>query len=401
LSRELTNFLSRPVGLKEAALDSPSFRATAIHFSDQIDVVEKWLDGYVKAASRVAHEITVMEGLVGSLLFASNPPNQLSEAVMDHDYTLLALRRYNEAARETWTWTVGGLKKTQDAVVDPIKGFLQGELRVFKDARRQLELTQKNYDSILSRYFGQVKNKEASALREDAFQLHEVRKLYVKASMDFCVLAPQLRANLDALLIKVFSDQWLEMKDFRETPTNTFGKHRSEVERIRAWSRELLDGEKVLKRELLVARKKIEERAESATRPSRELDDYATSTVAFLGAGRPASSVHTSMESMVMPPSKQGWLFLRTLNGKPARTAWTRRWFFVKNGIFGWLVQGARSGGVEESEKIGVLLCSIRPAFQEERRFCFEVKTKDMTIALQAETRSLILPSKKHWKNLE
>ena len=73
----------------------------------------------------------------------------------------------------------------------------------------------------------------------------------------------------------------------------------------------------------------------------------------------------------ILPPraEKQGWLNQRTLTGKPTRTTWVRRWYYVKNGIFGWLVQGARSGGVEESERIGVLLCSVRPEPQEERRF--------------------------------
>ena len=84
---------------------------------------------------------------------------------------------------------------------------------------------------------------------------------------------------------------------------------------------------------------------------------------------------------------KQGWLYVRTLAGRPARTVWIRRWFYVKNGIFGCLVQGSKSGGVEESERIGVLLCGIRPSAQEERRFCFEVKTKDTTIVLQAESQ--------------
>ena len=65
-----------------------------------------------------------------------------------------------------------------------------------------------------------------------------------------------------------------------------------------------------------------------------------------------------------------------------------RRWAFVKNGIFGWLLQAARGGGVEESERIGVLLCNVRPAVQEERRFCFEVKTKNHAIMLQTATQA-------------
>lgn len=246
--------------------------------------------------------------------------------------------------------------------------------------------TRKDFDSQMSRFAGQAKTKEASSLREDAFQVHEARRSYLKASMDFCVLAPQVRQALDFLLIKLATDQWTEIKDMRQTSNNPFGKYGNEMSRIRSWCQEMAGGEKVLKRELLMARREIEESAEKAARPSRDLDDYAKSTVPSLGTG-PSDTAQAPGSG---PPafSRQGWLYMRTLTGKPTRVMWVRRWFFVKNGIFGWLVQGSRSGGVEESEKIGVLLCGIRPAAQEERRFCFEVKTKDSSIILQAENQS-------------
>lgn len=206
--------------------------------------------------------------------------------------------------------------------------------------------------------------------------------------MDFCVLAPQLRTTLDILLVKIFSDQWREMRSSREVFAGSVEKWGAEMERIRGWSNELATGERALKRELLAARRQIEERAELAARPSRELEDYAISTVPYRGSRGP-SVTNLQSPAKIFPPrsEKQGWLNQRTLTGKPARTSWVRRWFFVKNGIFGWLNQGGRSGGVEESERIGVLLCSVRPAPQEERRFCFEVKTKDNNILLQAETQ--------------
>ncbi|TKA77329.1 hypothetical protein B0A49_02123 [Cryomyces minteri] len=378
-----------PVGLKEAALDSPTFRATAVHFSEQIDLVEKWLDNYVKAASKLASEVSTLEALVNTFLAYSTPPAQVSEAILDHDYTLLAIKRYGEGAREFWSHTLRSFKKSETTVIDPMRVFLQTELRNFKDARRVLEQSQKTFDGLLSRYASQTKSKEPSSLREDAFQLHESRKAYLKASMDFCVLAPHVRAALDRLLVKIFADQWREMKNSRESTTSTFTKWGVEMERVRGWSRDMESSERAFKRELQMARKQLEDSAEYAARPSRELEDYSASTVAFLGSGAPSTaSLNFPAKHTLGKSEKQGWLFLRSITGKPARTVWSRRWFFVKNGIFGWLVQGIRSGGVEESEKIGVLLCNVRPAFQEERRFCFEVKTKDTTILLQAETQS-------------
>ncbi|KAH8712153.1 hypothetical protein GQ44DRAFT_689312 [Phaeosphaeriaceae sp. PMI808] len=379
-----------PVVIKEAALDSPTFRATAVHFSDQIELVERWLDNYVRATSRLTSELQNVQALVDAYIQALHPPLQLSEAILDHDYTVLALKRSGEGAREFWNSTIRSMKRAESTVCDPIKAFLHNDLRMLKEARKNLDSTQRIFDGAIARYAGQVKSKEPSSLREDAFQLHEARRAYLTASMNFCVMAPQVRLTLDKVLVKVVNEQWRDMRVARETSTKAFAGWTIDVERVRGWSKEMENGERVFKRELHIARQQVEGTAEVAARPSRDLDTYAASTVPYLGS-QPSTA---NLPSPAKPDpanekaEKQGWLFQRTITGKPARTYWVRRWFFVKNGIFGWLTQATRSGAVEESEKIGVLLCGIRPAFQEERRFCFEVKTKDTTVLLQAETQN-------------
>ncbi|EAW08196.1 putative transcription factor SipA3 [Aspergillus clavatus NRRL 1] len=376
-----------PVGLKEAALDSPTFRATTLHFSDQIEYVEKWLDGYAKAASKLVAELAAIDTVVNTFLAYSSNPLAVSEAVLDHDYTLQAMSRYGESARDLWNGMTATTKKIESLVAEPIRTFIHEDLRNFKETRRALELAQKQYDYLLSKFSSQSKSKEPSSLREDAFQLHEARKAYLKASMDFSVQAPQIRNSLDRLLVRVSSDQWREFKALHHNNGASFAKWGQEMDRIKGWIHEMEGSERFSKRELLSARKQIEEAAELAARPSRELEDYSISTVPYLGS-RPLSTLNMTKEPR---PEKQGWVYLRTLSAKPTRTVWVRRWAFLKNGIFGCLVQGSRTGGVEESERIGVLLCSIRPAFQEERRFCFEVKTKSNTILLQAETQKELM----------
>ena len=376
--------------IKEAALDSPTFRATAVHFGDQIELIERWLDTYVRAASKLAAELNNVQSLVDAYIQASHPPLQLSEAVLDHDYTVLALKRFGEGAREFWNSTIRSMKRAESTVCEPIRAFLQNDLRMLKEARKNLDSTQRVYDGAIARYAGQGKFKEASSLREDAFQLHEARRAYLQASMNFCVMAPQVRLTLDKILVKVVNEQWRDMRVARETSAKALAQWTSDVERVRGWSKEMENGERVFKRELHLARQQVEGAAELAARPSRDLDTYAASTVPYLGTQASSATIPSPAKPDVAneKAEKQGWLFQRTITGKPARTYWVRRWFFVKHGIFGWLTQGTRSGAVEESEKIGVLLCGIRPAFQEERRFCFEVKTKDTTILLQAETQN-------------
>lgn len=40
-----------PVGLREAVIDSPPFRASVRHFEDQVDALEKWIESYIKISS--------------------------------------------------------------------------------------------------------------------------------------------------------------------------------------------------------------------------------------------------------------------------------------------------------------------------------------------------------------
>lgn len=123
--------LHRPVGLKEAALDSPTFRSGFTHFSEQLDYLEKWLENHMRSITKLSHEIGTFEGLINGFLTTVSSPN-VSEAVIDHDYTLLAMRRYGEGARDFWATTISGLKKMDVNMAEPIRAFLQNDFRTFK-----------------------------------------------------------------------------------------------------------------------------------------------------------------------------------------------------------------------------------------------------------------------------
>jgi len=209
-----------------------------------------------------------------------------------------------------------------------------------------LDSAQQKYDTLLQRYAAQAKSKEPSSLREEAFQLHEARKGYLRASFDFCVAAPQLRATLDRVITKTHSDLWREQTKARNK-FSALDRFSMEMDRIRSWSDSMDASEKIFRNELLAARKEIEDQARQISRPSRELDEYATSTVPFLTTRGKEGAGNT-----VEASEKNGWLFIRTLAGKPVRSIWSRRWFFLKDGSFGSLVQS--KSGVEESEKVNL-----------------------------------------------
>ena len=353
--------------------------------------MEKWVEGCTKSATKLSLEIAPLDGAVNSFIASAALPVSLSEAVLDGDYTLLAAKRYGEIARDFWSATTSYLKKLEASLAEPFRNFSHTELRTFKDSRRQLEQTQKSYDNIQARFSAQVKSKEPSALREDAFQLHEARKAYLKASLDYACAVPLIKHALDKLLVTTFTSQSFSLRDIRESSATLYEKHFIDLERIRSWLRNVSDGERLYRREFLSARRQIEEFAETASRPSRELEDYS----ANWSARNPGSVRAPALVSSSQPGSnrieKQGWLNLKTNSGKPIRTVWSRKWFYIKRGIFGWLMLGSKSFAVEESDRIGVLLCGVRVAVSEERRFCFEVKTRNGAIILQAESHQDLL----------
>ncbi|RMZ85441.1 hypothetical protein DV737_g879, partial [Chaetothyriales sp. CBS 132003] len=313
-----------PVGLREAAIDSPSARATVAHYGEQIDLLERWLEDYCKATTRVAAESLTLESMLTAFTSHAIVPVAVAESMLDHDYDVVAMKKYAEAAKDFWMSMVTVVKRLTGLVVEPIRVFLANDVRAFKDARKAVEVSQKTFDTLHSRYAGLSKAKEPSSLREEAFQLHEARKQYLRALMDLTTLAPQFRFALDKLLVRIFYDQWKEMRASRDSTATTFQRGAADMDRT--------------------------------------------------GAGAVAE--------------KQGHLYLRTYSGRPTRAVWLRRWAFLRNGVFGWLLQGPRAADVVESERIGVLLCNVRPAPAEERRFCFELKTNKHTIILQAESQA-------------
>src|SRR5436189_239162 len=80
------------------------------------------------------------------------PPPTLSEAVIDHDYTVLALRRYNDGAKEFWHATLKWMKKVESQVVEPIKAFIGNDVANLKGLRRTLDSSQRSFDSAIARY---------------------------------------------------------------------------------------------------------------------------------------------------------------------------------------------------------------------------------------------------------
>jgi hypothetical protein len=354
------------VKLKEAAMDSPSFRASTNYQNSQVDQIEQWIDGLLKAVKRYPSQFTDFKEF-NSVMAGQLIPDFLKTSMVDQDTTLSVLDLTKINLESLWDAGRKDLNINDSEITDLLTEFSKKNIKAYKDMRKNLEYLQSKYDSFLSKFVAQSKTREPSALREDAFQLYDVRQSYLAASLDICVETSKFQNQLNTMLLMlsqiIFGDK------------STYDANYDL--KIKAW----LDAEcksiKSLLQDMKQSRAQIEKATVSQWEPSRDLKDH---NVALINP------------SLLLVPDyfdadeKHGWLFMKTTVGKPARQIWVRRWVFVKNGIFGLLSLAPSKNFVQETDKIGVLLANIRYAPDEDRRFCFEVKTIDCTIVFQAES---------------
>jgi hypothetical protein len=94
------------------------------------------------------------------------------------------------------------------------------------------------YESQLARYSTLSKTKESSALREDAFQLHEVRKSYVRMCDNYVIQVIAFRTYLDRALVTSFTNATVAQVEELEGASEIWTRLKSS---IGAWKRWLVE----------------------------------------------------------------------------------------------------------------------------------------------------------------
>lgn len=369
------------VSFKEAALDSPTFRASANHYNHLIEQTEQWVDGLLKFIKKFRQYYNEFKEFSNILVDQLNP-NFISDGIIDQDYTLSALNFTQSGLSSLWVMSLKTLKIDESELVTVLTAA-KNELKTYKDHRKAFELAQSKYDLYLSRYAAQSKTKEPSALREDAFQLSEVRKSYIHLSLEVCLALSNIQNYLDSTLVSVVGILWKDIDKSVIENNPKIAQIYEQLDKIRSWTKACDLSLKILSKDMNTARKQIEESAVQQFTPSRDINDHNPALI----------NPNTLLDLKDPVFEKHGWVFMKTSVGKPARQIWVRRWGFVKNGMFGLLNLSPSKTFVQETDKIGVLLCNVRYAANEDRRFCFEIKTIDTTITLQVET----LNELKYW----
>lgn len=370
------------VPLKEAALDSPSFRASVNHIHEQFEAMDRWMDTIIKA---MGHMLTACDTLQESANIVTSRfvPDFVTRGVIDHDYTTLVMRRYAEGFRHFWALIIKQTRNKSLAIQDTISTFQKTHMRGYKEARRNFELAQQKYDTQLSKYLQINKSKEPSAIREEAFQAMDLKRSYIKASFDLSCIIAQVEGRADHVFIEAFASTWVLDSGFSLTDP-TLRKIALDMHRLKSYSVTTAKSFLPLEAEMMKIRKNIEEQALQRCTLTRDVNHYSKDKSVLTQFVPDKSAVESASAE------KHGWLLIKSAS-KSSRQPWVRRWAFVKNGMFGWLLLSPSKNFVQETDKVGVLLCNVSPEPNEDRRFCFEIRTKSTAIVLQAENMSELI----------
>ncbi|CEP12823.1 hypothetical protein [Parasitella parasitica] len=367
--------------LHDAITDSPVYRSTTLHFDDQLDLLEKWLESLSKYMKLYVNQLNKFN-LETNTLCKKVIPVGIDDSMIDPNFTGAVIKNFSDALQTGLAFKTKLVSDLEDNFIQPLQSFVKTNLKEFKEFRKQHERTLEKYDAQLSKYTAQSRTKEASAVREEAFRLYEARKAYVRMSGQHVVRILHFRSLLEHFLVERFSlASSFHLKDI-EGASDSWSKLQT---KLISWKQWLLDDKDTCNYQLYQlqsSRITLEKKFLGLVHPARDLEKYS--------ANQTVSNRHSLDYSSVLnganqPSHKWGYLFARG-----ARNYWARRWFFVYDGCFGSCnvnASGRLKGTITMGERVSVLLCDIKPWNDGDRRYCFEVKCAHQPpFVLQAET---------------
>ncbi|CAR28975.1 ZYRO0F16258p [Zygosaccharomyces rouxii] len=399
------------VSFKEASLDTPSFRAHVNHFQTKVESLEDWIEktvGFTESHYDVSlDDFQRTQSTFLSQLLPS--PIVLSNGFVDNQlYTPWLVESFNKEYAEFNTTLLGILSGQDSGYPNVLLELMTKSIEPYKSKRANFEYYQNKHDNMLNQQQAVDINNASitpASIREDAFQLYEVRQSYLDASLELVVAISSMKLGVDKCVMEIIGlTQLKNTFTFQHTgkKVDLTPLLNEKFSSYSEWVENSIEAAHSLQNEIENAKRQVLQFAAQKFVPSRELDDYDFKII------NPNSLINDNPEYGKQSPEKCGWLYMKTSLSSPQRTIWVRRWCFLKNSVFGIFLLSLSKTYVEETDKFGVFLTNVKYEPDEDRKYCFELKivggkgqekeddaSKDIKITFQAES----LEDLKSWIN--
>ncbi|KAG0220545.1 hypothetical protein B0O80DRAFT_451492 [Mortierella sp. GBAus27b] len=261
------------ITLEDALLDNPNFRANIKLFEGQVYYVESWLVQLQRSMMQFTDEWKRLSEVTSVLNKQAEVP-LLSQGMLSSQYTLPAMKLTGEALRTTFALKSKFISEANEKVLKPLEDFLKTDLKDFKDTKKVYDKALEKYESTLAKYNAQSRHKEPSALREEAFQLYDIRKAYIQAAMSCAMVCIKFQDALDQMVISVFLDLIATQHDYFSGNSDHFGSMALQVLQLKTYMKDLKVSSVVTLQELEQNKDRYVTDAIEYWKPSRSLKCY-------------------------------------------------------------------------------------------------------------------------------
>ncbi|KAF9123249.1 SNF1-interacting protein [Mortierella sp. 14UC] len=261
------------ITLEDALLDNPNFRANIRLFEGQVFFIESWLVALQRSVTLFTEEWKRLNEVTSVLNKRAEVP-LLSQSMLSSQYTIPAMKLVGGAFRTTLALKHQYITEVNDQVVKPLDDFLKTDLKEFKEAKKTFDKALEKYESTLAKYNGQSRQKEPSALREEAFQLYDTRKAYIQAAMSCSMLCIKFQDSLDQLVLGTFLDLIATQHDYFSGNADHFGSMALQVLQLKTYMKGHKEASAVALQELEQNKERYTADAIEYWKPSRSLKCY-------------------------------------------------------------------------------------------------------------------------------
>ncbi|KAI8364665.1 uncharacterized protein BYT42DRAFT_589984 [Radiomyces spectabilis] len=389
--------------LHDVVLDSPVWRSNIQHLEEQIDHCEKWLEAFIRALKQYIDAVIKYNAQTSNLCKRTLPANT-SGSLIDPEITGTVIQAFANSLQSELAVKTKLVSDLEETILHPLQRYMKQDWKELKDARKSFERILDKYENQLSRYSVLSKQKEASALREDAFQMYDIRKTYIRTSGEYFTQLISFKACLEELLVGSFSGAIAAQIEENDDLAIAHTQSRT---LLPGWRQCLEEWKATYTSQIEFMKKRchtLEDQFIQRSRPHRSLKRYSTSNNDQMSAvsvsmaqgdrddkysGYESPSEYSETDHPKEHPSKQGYLYARIIVGKPARYSWVRRWFFLQDGWFGYChvsTVNKVKGCVVIGERASIEECEGKIVTDMDRRYSFEIISPQSTFLVQAET---------------
>ncbi|KAF9986670.1 SNF1-interacting protein [Modicella reniformis] len=301
------------ITLEDALLDNPNFRANIKLFEAQVFFVENWLVSLQRSMAQFTEEWKRLNEVTSVLNKQAEVP-LLSQGMLSSQHTIPAMKLTGEALRTTLALKNNYISEVNEKVLKPLDDFLKVDLKDFKDSKKSFDKALEKYESALTKYNAQNRQKEPSALREEAFQLYDTRKAYIQAAMSCSMLCIKFQDALDQLVLGVFLDLIATQHDYFSGNADHFGSMALQVLQLKTYMKEHKEASGISLQELEQNKERYTADAIEHWKPSRSLKCYSNNI--------PAPASRSTIGHAVLGPAFAaqvgGQINLNTIMARPA-----------------------------------------------------------------------------------